>query len=173
MILLTKTGNNMPKNSFRYPFGIRIAKTGSAFMEGILSLIFIVLLWLIIFQPDQIKQEPIRFLLLILLVPFGSIFLAYFAYSFSEIKLDTDSIYLEFLWYWIKIPWNEVVSIEDKEAQLSYKPIFKEHIVRVKKLTLFHNLYGLMYLMKFTPCFVINAKISHYNEIVKEIKRHI
>ena len=105
----------------------------------------------------------------------GSLILALFysimIFGFSwwpKIKCDKESLYLEFLGWPIKIPWENILSVQE----IRYLPQ-KAWLVTAKRITPLHYLYSLLVSFKFVPGFVIWESISNRGELLSSIKRNI
>lgn len=96
-----------------------------------------------------------------------SIFIFGFSW-WSNVKCDKEFLYLEFLGWPIKIPWEDVLDIQE----IRYLPQ-KAWLVTAKKITFFHHLYSLLLSFKFIPGFVIWESISNHNELLSYIKQNI
>lgn len=90
-------------------------------------------------------------------------------YGFSwwpNIKCDDNALYLEFLGWPIKIPWENVLDIKE----IPYLPQ-KAWLVTAKRITFLHYSFGLLLSLKLVPGFVIWESISNYSELLSFIKR--
>ncbi len=94
-----------------------------------------------------------------------------FIFGFSwwpNVKCDKESLYLEFLGWPIKIPWENILEVEE----INYLPQ-KAWLVTVKKITFLHYLYSLLLSFKFVPGFVIWESLSNHSELLSHIKQNI
>ena len=85
-------------------------------------------------------------------------------YGFSwwpNIKCDDDALYLEFLGWPIKIPWDNVLDIKE----IPYLPQ-KAWLVTAKRITFLHYSFGLLLSLKLVPGFVIWGSISNCSELL-------
>jgi hypothetical protein len=95
--------------------------------------------------------------------------IAIFGFSWWPIiKCDKESLYLEFLGWPIKIPWEDVLSVQE----IRYFPQ-KAWLVTAKKITPLHYLYSLLLSFKLVPGFVIWESISNRGELLSHIRRNI
>jgi hypothetical protein len=163
----------MPSTAYRYPTRVKVVKIFCVLLEAIFIFAFFSLLWSDISAPTPLPQKLIKIVGTLCWTSLGLILLQYIASSFSEIRIDSDAIYLEFLWLWLKIPWSDVISIKATKSQYIPRRGIPQHIIRVKTLTSFHHLYGLMYLTTSTPCFLINGYLNDYSQVVREIRSHL
>ena len=84
------------------------------------------------------------------------------------IKCDKESLYLEFLGWPIKIPWENILSVQE----IRYFPQ-KAWLVTAKRITHLHYLYSLLLSFKLSPGFVIWESISNRGELLSQIRRNI
>jgi hypothetical protein len=92
-----------------------------------------------------------------------------FGLSFwSNIKCDKDTLFLEFLGWDIKIPWENILDI--KEIRSLPQNVW---LVTVKKITMLHYLYGLLFSFRLTPGFLIWESMPNHSDLISHIKRNI
>ena len=89
------------------------------------------------------------------------------AYFFQDIGVDEDGLVVEFLWMKIRVKWKDIEKIKPA--------VFSRHskIVLVKRLSLFHIIFGLLYGFTIKSAFIIDSTISNYELLIKEIEKHI
>jgi hypothetical protein len=94
-----------------------------------------------------------------------------FIFGFSwwpNIKCDNDALYLEFLGWPIKIPWDDILGIKE----VHYLPQ-KAWLVTARKITILHYLYSLFLSLKLVPGFVLWESLSNHSDLVGNIRREI
>jgi len=72
------------------------------------------------------------------------------------------SVFLIFKFF---IPWLEIVDIKGI--------MFGHYLVRAKRITFFHRIYGWLYSHSLYPGFVIRRDITERDKLMSEIKQHI
>jgi hypothetical protein len=72
-----------------------------------------------------------------------------------------------FIFLRVQILWSEIVDIGAGMPPEGYV------LVRCRKITLFHRVYGWFYSQTFYPSFLIEKDISDRDELIHEIRRRI
>jgi hypothetical protein len=91
----------------------------------------------------------------------GSLF---FILAYPDVSVDDQGITISIWLYHIRIPWSNVIGLDEKG--------FPRHniiLVRAKRITPIHFLYGLYYSQKLEPGFFIAKSIRNYDELKKTI----
>ena len=96
---------------YRYPRSIEVGKTICKFSIGVLLLLIVLVIIVDDFPPYHTIAERLFMALLIALGIIGDI---YFIYSWPKIKVDENGLQVEFLWKWIRIPWQDIDGVVEK-----------------------------------------------------------
>jgi len=72
-----------------------------------------------------------------------------------------------YLFLKIHIPWPSIVDIEAGKRPRGYI------LVRARRITPFHRIYGWLYSRTFYPSFLIGKGINDRDNLIREIKRRI
>jgi hypothetical protein len=72
-----------------------------------------------------------------------------------------------YIFFRIFIPWAEIIDI--KPALRFYRPC----LVRARRISLFHRIYGWMYSHSFYPSFIISRDLIDRDELINEIRLRI
>jgi hypothetical protein len=154
----------MNRKKFYYPRSIKITKMYCKVLIPLLTLLTI-FTWL---STDPAGyQFKIEYFALLITIPIFPIFCFWFLYSWSDIEIDEEGIWVEFIGRDILVPWNEIISV-----QFIGPPKFGVWLIRTERhqLTFFHRIYSLFYARSNQPGFVIHPQINSVSELTKEIK---
>lgn len=80
---------------------------------------------------------------------------------------ETGLIISAYLFFKIRIPWSSIVDIEAGNPPRGYI------LVRARRITPFHRVYGWLYSRTFYPSFLIGKGINDRDSLIKEIKQRI
>jgi len=156
---------NKPK-LYRYPLILEIWQMIGKFV-GIALLLLIVLAIAKYLPNYQTITERIKIVLVLIL----SIFLIMFGVNFyPRIKVDENGLQVEFLWRWLRLEWKDIDGIRTVYTPLG---VFVCWMVKSRKLTRLHRLYGLFVDFEFVPCFLIYPRMNNHLELIYEIKQHL
>ena len=102
--------------------------------------------------------------------------------SGTALCLYTELIVIEkgikahiFLFFWVLIPWEDVLGLAVLPpvfAAHTHDP-YMLHLVRVKRLTVFHRLISRAYLTGPDPVLIITKKIKGYWTLIETIEAHL
>ena len=81
--------------------------------------------------------------------------------------LTEDGLLIEFYWSHLILRWEDILQV--KEAG---KVGFKTWVVVARRLSPLHRLYGLLYLRRLRPAFVIFSNLEDHQMLIHEIERH-
>lgn len=70
-----------------------------------------------------------------------------------------------FVMFRIFIPWSNIVDVND--IRLGH------YLVRTKRITFFHRIYGWIYSHSLYPSFVIRRDITEQDKLISAIKQHV
>jgi hypothetical protein len=88
--------------------------------------------------------------------------------SFPTIWLgETGMMISAFLFFYIYISWSEIMDINPGSVR------FGHCLVRARRITVFHRVYGLLYSHTLYPSFLIGKNIEDREQLFSEIKRGI
>lgn len=115
------------------------------------------------------KQEALFFLI------FGMIGIVGFLvigignlYFFPSITTSTEGVEIPFLFRKIFIPWSNIIGVDT--AWFIGRSL---RVVKCRKITLFHWLYGLVYGgTEIHPSFLISSRIDGFDDLMRKIKSH-
>lgn len=145
------------KYYYYYHFGNLIQRAGS----------WIMLLFVTAFTVIAILQRSgVLICLLISLVFFLPVCL-FNAYMYPRIGICDAGMLISFLFRDILIPWEDIVDVR----RVWFLP--RTLIVRARKITPFHVMYGVVYSNALLPSFLISFGIDNYHELAREIRQRV
>jgi len=156
----------METKFYDYPIPIKIAKTLGWFMALLLVGFTLLSIGLVLRECVQNRyglaevMEASPMILSLLggvLVPLGVI------HGFSNLGVNEDGLQVQFMWWYITVPWAEIISVEE-----GYFAMVRSTCVKARRITWFHYFYGLSH-----PAVMISSRIDNYAELLREIKKHI
>lgn len=87
---------------------------------------------------------------------------------YPTIWAGDEGLVLSYFVFWrVRVPWDEIVDM---------KPIpfrSRDVLVRARRVTPFHRLFGLRYWLSLMPSFVIARDIEDRDELIREITKRI
>ncbi len=86
--------------------------------------------------------------------------------AYPTVWVGDQGLAIRFLFRRILIPWDEIVDIRKVTS-----PPFGSHIVRARRITMFHRVYGLIYAKSLLPAFLVGRGIGNRDELLDEIRR--
>ncbi len=98
----------------------------------------------------------------------GGVFWAYATNLYPNVDVAEDGLRVEWFRGMLFIPWERVIRV--KEAN---NLGFKAYAVQVKGLTPLHRLYGMFYLRRFYPAFVIFSNLPEYEKLLETVRKHL
>ncbi|MBK9924953.1 MAG: hypothetical protein IPP66_06625 [Anaerolineales bacterium] len=157
----------MENKYYRYPVEIQNRKTLIKFF-AFLFLLFSDIVILAYPLADNNYQKNYYYLLLtVLMVIIGFIF-AFGEYP--DVKTDDNGLYVEFLWTYLPIPWEDITEIKHYSFLLSDWWL----ITTKNRLTFFHRLYSIYLFKSFFPSFYIHHKSSQDQaDLLKLIRKQV
>ena len=161
---LSQTALSGKTSQYRYPLIIQIFKI----LANALGLFLLIILITSIFQGIFFQGIEFKYFLLwflLTLIPFMT------SNHYADIITDEDFIYVQFLWTHLPIKWEDLISIEPSPYNLPRRPA--AWVVKTKKFTLFHRLYGVIFALSLQPCFMLNRGISDFDQLIERIKTHL
>jgi len=88
--------------------------------------------------------------------------------SLPTLWVNEDGIYISaYLFFKIKIPWSNIVDIKVGTIPFGYI------LVRTRKISIFHKIYGWTYTRTLYPSFLIGKDISNRDKLLSEISQRI
>jgi hypothetical protein len=85
---------------------------------------------------------------------------------FPSVVVVDGGMKLQLFWFWcIFVPWDSVLDLHKRTERVG-----RTVIVAVERLTPFHLLYGLVYVRKLKPAFLISASITGYDHLIETIE---
>lgn len=88
--------------------------------------------------------------------------------AYPTIWLDESGISISaFLFFKIHIPWTDVVDINIGRVR------FGHDLVRARRITFFHRIYGWLYTHTIYPSFIIRKDIKDRESLIREIQQRI
>ena len=161
---LSETALSSKTSQYRYPMIIQLFKI----LANALGLFLLIVLITSVFQGIFFKGINLKYLvlwLILILIPFIT------SNYYADIVTDEEFIYVQFLWTHLPIKWEELVSMEPSPYNLPRRPA--SWVIKTKKFTLFHRLYGVIYALSLRPCFLLNRGISNFDQLLEQIKTHL
>lgn len=167
-----------PLKKYAYPLWVTLLATVP---PGVFLMIGIVLLpqwartvWVVLCQCAQGIRPSLGDLQLILgaWIPLviGLVFLAMYT---AEIEVYEQGIQVRiFVFKRVFIPWQDILDIRTPNLP-GYNDPSLWIFIQVRKLTIFHRLVGIAYLMGPRPVLMINRHLRGYNEIVSLLRERI
>lgn len=95
---------------------------------------------------------------------FGWTLSSFFFNLYSTVWLSDDGIAIRFFFRPIFIPWDEIVDV-----RVAF-PAFLGYVVRARRITPLHRIYGWIYAQSLLPCFLIGRGIQNRDELLREIR---
>jgi hypothetical protein len=158
---------NSEKIKFRYPFLIRLF-TIAATISAFLTPIYIIGNFVLQYSAKNVLVEQTILLATLYKALAYCVALVFFANAYPEITVDKNGLYVHFLWYRLPLTWQDIIEVKPYFFSLPNRPSW---VVRTRKLTPFHRLYGLLYSFTFLPSFFIFSTIENYEELTKIINK--
>ena len=93
------------------------------------------------------------------------------AYFWQDIWIEEEGLAIEFLWYRIRVKWEEIIEVKPAWGFLGQKEK-RPLIVLVKRLTHFHLAFGILYGLSINPGFIIFPSINEFQNIKESIQNH-
>lgn len=156
----------METRHYRYPPLIQNYKAFSKFF----LFLYLFLSGVVILSypsPGQ-TEEGIYYLLIGL--PVAIFFVVCHLGDYPDVKADDNGLYVEFLWTYLPIPWDDIIEIK------YFSFFFLEWwlITTRNHLTFFHRLYSVYSLKSFLPGFLIHHKGSQeQTNLLKLIRKQV
>ena len=168
---MAETGSNASKtvisnqtSQHRYAMIIQMFKI----LANALGLFLLIILITSIFQGNFFKGIEFKYYLLwliLILIPFLT------SNYYADIITDENFIYVQFLWTHLPVKWEELISIEPSPYNLPRRPA--SWVIKTRRFTLFHRLYGMIFALSVQPCFLLNRGISDFDQLLERIKAHL
>ncbi len=156
----------MEVKRYHYPESIQSAKARTK-----LAIIFLpLLLILVVFRFIPLKPVSLSdYYLLIIGLLFGILGSVFFVGWWADIVVEEDSIFIEFLWMYLKVKWDDIADVTP------FGPRFMHLWVVTTKnnLTPFHRLYGMFSAKSFLPSFYITILTKSHALLLAEVKSQI
>lgn len=86
---------------------------------------------------------------------------------YPEVIVDEQGIQISFMFSWARILWQDVI-----DCGVGHPPIGAT-LVRARKVTPIHILYGWMFSYSFFPAFLIGRTIDDRDDLLKQINHHL
>ena len=97
----------------------------------------------------------------------------FFLSQFNEIILGNKGIKVSvFYFFWIFVPWEDIIDITTHPFP-GYRDPTLLRIIKVRNLTIFHRLAGLVYFTGSHPIILISKYISNYDDLVNSIEKEL
>ena len=80
---------------------------------------------------------------------------------------ETGILISAFLFLKIHIPWRDIIDINIASVR------FGHDLVRARRITIFHRIYGWLYSHTFYPSFIIRKDIMDRDNLIREIRQRI
>lgn len=156
----------MNRKMFSYPQSIKITKSYCKALT-LLSMLLTVYIW-ITAKPGG-YESIWEYLALIVTLPLFPTFCFLFLYSWSDISLSEDGLWVEFVGRDLFVPWSEIVDIRYFGSTK-----FGSWLIRTRgnRLTIFHRLYSLFYSLSTQPGFLVHPLIESRDVLMREITDH-
>lgn len=168
----------MKSSKYVYPFWVTLLATVP---PGVFCVTGMVLLpkwartvWVVLYQCAQGIQPSPEDLRLILgaWIPLV-IGLVLLAMHTSEIEVHEDGIQVHiFVFKQVFIPWQDILNVRTPNLP-GYRDPSLWTFIQVRKLTIFHRLVGIVYLMGPQPVLMINRHLKGYDELISLLKERI
>ena len=146
---------------YRYPLSLRRAKIFGWLFTGLSSLSFVIVM---LSLPNSLEVDPVKGLAKLFSTVIGVAAGVYFVHSYCDVGIRENEILVEFFWFYLHVPRNDVVDIK-----LLPGPFFKVWLIRTTRLTVFHRFYSLISNGSTYPGFVISSKIIGCDELIGKI----
>jgi hypothetical protein len=88
---------------------------------------------------------------------------------YPNVEVVEDGLWVDFFWTRRHLPWSNLVDTIE-----TGKMAYKSWAVEVKRFSLLHRLYGLLYLKSFSrPCFIVFSYLPNHDKLIEKINREI
>lgn len=152
----------MKTKYYRYPSGIQRGKLGCK-----VGILFFLLILIFKNQPESYRNIT-DYKVMIIGAPLAIIGCLYFIGTWCDIGVDEEGLKIEFLWFYLRLPWDEITGIKFFGPKA-----FGYWIVTTKKgLTPFHFIYsfGAMTLQR---SFHIHPQSNTHRYVLKLIRDYL
>ncbi|MBU0492464.1 MAG: PH domain-containing protein [Chloroflexi bacterium] len=140
-----------------YHFGNLLQRVGS----------WLMLLSLVVFTVAAIPQQPDALICMLPMILFVLPICLFNAYMYPRVGVCDAGVSITFLLREILIPWEDIVDVR----KTWFLP--RAIIVRARRITPFHIVYGMVYSSSLFPSFLISSSIDNYRELAAEIQKRI
>jgi uncharacterized protein with PQ loop repeat len=86
---------------------------------------------------------------------------------YPEVVTDEQGIRISFMFSWVRILWQDVIDIG------AGHPPAGTTLVRARKITPAHILYGWIFAYSSFPAFLIGRTVNDRDDLIKQINRHL
>lgn len=120
----------------------------------------------LIFWNARLANEPTTAVCLgVFVLMFGGVLGLLLINMFPEIQADLEGMTIRFLGRPIRILWGDVIDVR----QL-WIPFGHVYVIRVRKVTFFHRLYGLAYTRSLLPAILVRDSIGGGAELFEALR---
>jgi len=140
-----------------YHFGNLLQRAGS----------WLMLLSLVAFTGAAILQQPDALICMLPMILFVLPICLFNAYMYPRVGICDVGVSVTFLFREILIPWEDIVNVR----RVWFLP--RTLVVRARKITPFHIVYGVTYSHSLFPSFLLSFSIDNYHELAGEIQKRV
>jgi hypothetical protein len=86
---------------------------------------------------------------------------------YPEVLVDEEGMQISFMFSWVRILWQDVIDCRERHLLIGAT------LVRARKITPVHILYGWMFANSLFPAFLISDTIDDRDDLIREINHHL
>ena len=158
----------MQQRTYSYPFG---SWAGKAIQWFIITFLIVALLFDVFGALYHLVNETATSYDLVRLAAaliLGLIIWSYATNLYPNVTETEEGLLIQFFWSHLLLRWEDILQVNE-----AGKVGFKTWVVEARKLSPLHRLYGLLYLRRLRPAFVIFSNLEDHMTLIHEIERHI
>ena len=155
----------METKHYHYPPSISTTKSLLKFFIFLMILLS-VNIWMTAKSSDY--KSGFEYIVALLAPSLMALGLFLFIYSWSNIDVDDRGLLIEFLWFKLRVFWEDIVDVRHVGTKS-----FGVWLLRTSnRLTFVHRLYSVFYTFSIHPGVPIHIQSKIHNELIKEINKH-
>jgi hypothetical protein len=157
----------MNKRKFKYPQYMSVTKN----IAKLMVVLLIVFTIYILITAKPLDYDTVFEYLVALVSPIVmGVFIFWFIYAWSDISVDQTGLFVEFLWFDLYVPWDDIVSL-----QYIGSKSFGVWLLQTKnnRLTPFHKSYSFIKKLSLRPGLFIYTRSKAHNDLIKTIEKNI
>jgi hypothetical protein len=120
---------------------------------------------LLLWNAPQSNQPTTAICLGIFAVIFGGVLGLLLINMFPDIRVNAEGLVIKFLGRPVKVSWNDLVDVRRLGIPLGHI-----YVVRARKVTSFHRLYGWVYTRSLLPAILVRDSIEDGAELLEKLR---